>query len=205
MNQKKLDRARKFQQQQQESFTPPENRHEENFDDAQYDEAQYHDVTTYLEWQAPARPFKHRSKEFFINALLITVAIEIICFLFSQYFLMAVIASLVFLAFALASVPPKTYTYRISSEGILVENEFLIWDELYDFFFLKTHGVEVMYVRTKSFYPGLLTLPMGDISEAQFKSVLLHYIPFREHVEPSFMEKAGSWLEKNFPLERSAR
>src|ERR1700730_967154 len=65
-----------------------------------------HDIHTLLSWHAPGRPFRQRSLEYFINVFLIMLALEIILFLFSQYLLMLVVFSLVFLAFALAIVPP---------------------------------------------------------------------------------------------------
>ncbi len=132
-------------------------------------------------------------------------AIEIILFLFSQYLLMIVVFSLVFLSFALASVPPRPFHYRISSEGILIEKSFFIWEELYDFYFFEDHGKETLHVTTKDFFPGELIITLGDaVSTEELKEILLAFLPFREHVEPTFMEKAGKWLEHNFPLERNA-
>jgi hypothetical protein len=162
----------------------------------------YADVKTYLEWKAPGRPFKERSRQYFINAFLIMMAVELILFFFSQYVLMLLIFSLVFLAFSFASVPPRTFHYKISSEGVLIEKTFFIWDELYDFYFFKHHGKETLHITTKAYFPGELTLILGDISTAEIKNVLLGYLPFREHVEPSFIEKASAWLERTFPLEK---
>ena len=163
----------------------------------------YHETETLLSWEAPGRPFMHRSKEYFINAFLIMMALEIILFLFSQYLLMAVVLSLVFLSFAMASIPPHKFTYKISTEGIQVEKHFFLWDELYDFYVFKTHGQDTIYVGTKLFFPGELTIMPGDLEIEEIKEVLLYHLPFREHVEPTFLEKSGRWLEKNFPLEKA--
>lgn len=162
-----------------------------------------HEVKTYLSWNAPGRPYKRRTKEYFINSFLITMAVEIILFLFSQYLLMLVVFSLAFLAFALAAVPPHMFYYKISSEGIRVEDHYFIWDELYDFYFMKRQGADVLHVRTRAYLPGELTIVLGDVPITQVKNVLLPFLPYREYVEPTFMEKAGDWLEKNFPLERT--
>jgi flagellar biosynthesis protein FliP len=72
------------------------------------------EVKTLLSWHAPGRPFRKRSKEYYLSVLLIMLLIEIILFLFSQYVLMAVVLSLVFVAFALATVPPRDFYYKIS-------------------------------------------------------------------------------------------
>ena len=161
------------------------------------------DVTTLLSWHAPGRPFKKHSREYFINIALIVAAIEVILFLISEYALMAVIIALVFLVFAMASVPPRMYYYKITTEGIRVENHFYIWEELYDFYFISQYGQEVLYIGTKAYLPGELAITLGDIPEEQIRTVLLLYLPFREYVHPTFTERAAHWLEQNFPLEKT--
>jgi hypothetical protein len=168
-----------------------------------YDYSNDNDVTTYLSWHAPGRPYRVRSSEYYINSFLILAAVEIILFFFSQYLLMLVSFSLAFLAFALAVVPPHMFYYKVSNQGIRVEDSFFIWDELYDFYFMKQHSQDVLHIRTKAYFPGELTISLGDIPTQQIRGVLLNHLPFREYVKPTFTEKAGNWLEKNFPLEKS--
>jgi hypothetical protein len=161
------------------------------------------DVRTLLSWTSPGRPFKKRTKQFYLTSLLIMLFVEVILFLFSQYLLMLVVLSLIFVSFALASVPPRDFHYRISSEGIKIEDHFFLWQELYDFYFKKVHGVDVLHIRTVAFLPGELTLTLRDVDREHVKRTLLPYLPFREYVKPTFMEKSGDWLAKNFPLEKT--
>lgn len=159
------------------------------------------DVKTVLEWSAPGRPFRKRGKQFYLTAILVMLLFEIILFLFSEYLLMIVVLSLVFVAFALNSVPPKNFSYRISSEGITVEDRFFLWKELYDFYFTKKDGYEAVHIRTEAYIPGELILTLGGEPEEKIKKALLPYLSFREYVKPTFMDRAGEWLSKNFPLE----
>lgn len=170
-----------------------------------YDPRVSHDVKTFLTWHAPGRPFKEHSKEYFINGFLIMMALEIILFLFAQYLLMLVVFSFVFLSYSLAIVPPKDFYYKITSEGIRIEDHVFIWEELYDFYFLTHHEEDTLHIRTKAYLPGELTITLGDISVGQIKKVLLPYLPYREYVRPNFTEQAGDWLTQNFPLERSTQ
>src|SRR5690242_16566773 len=94
---------------------------------AQKKETKLNDVKILLEWKAPGRPFIKRQKSYYTTSLLIMFFVEVILFLFSQYMLMLVVASLVFVAFALATVPPHEFHYRVSSEGIFIEDYFYIW------------------------------------------------------------------------------
>jgi hypothetical protein len=160
------------------------------------------DVRTLLSWHAPGRPFVQRGREYFVNIILIMLALEVILFLFSQYMLMMVVASLVFLAYALATVPPHDFHYKITSEGILVEDHFFLWQELYDFYFTRRETVDILHVRTKAYFPGELVIVLGELHKDQVRMVLIPYLPYREYVKPTFMEKSGDWLEKNFPLDR---
>jgi hypothetical protein len=159
-------------------------------------------VRTLLSWKAPGRPYKKRSKSYFASMLLIALLVEVILFLFSQYALMAVVASLVFLSFSLALTPPGNFQYRISTEGVMVEDHFYLWEELYDFYFKKRHGSDVLHIRTYAVFPGELTLTLGDMTEEHVKHAILPHLPYREYVKPTMMEKSADWLSRNFPLEK---
>jgi len=116
---------------------------------------------------------------------------------------MLVVVSLVFVSFALASVPPHDFKYRISTQGIFVEDHFFLWQELYDFFFIKQNGQEVLVLRTKSVFPGEVIVTLGDVSVEKIKHTILPFLAYREYINQTFMEKSGNWLAKTFPLESS--
>lgn len=177
----------------------PQHHHEEDYHD---EKPNPYEVKTLLAWTAPGRPYKKRTRSYFASILLIMILVEIILFLFSQYALMAVVGSLVFLAFALALTPPGNFHYRISTEGIMVEDHFLLWKELYDFYFKKRNGIDVLHIRTYAMLPGELTIILGDVTEAHVKHAMLPYLPYREYIKPTMMEKSADWLSKNFPLEK---
>lgn len=163
------------------------------------------EVVTLLTWQAPGRPFQKHNKIFYVNILLLMLFIETILFLFSQYTLMMVVLSLIFVVFVLATVPPTNFRYRISSEGITIEDHFFLWQELYDFYFKKRYNVDILHIRTKSMIPGELTLTLGEISKEHIKSILLSYLPYREIIKQTFVEKSGDWLSHKFPMENSTK
>jgi hypothetical protein len=156
---------------------------------------------TIIEWSAPGRPFKKRTKQYFLTAILIMLLVEIILFLFSQYILMVVVVSLVFVGFSLELIPPKDFNYRISTEGIQVEDKFFLWQELYDFYFRKSDDTETLHIRTQAYIPGELIITLGPVSKNDIRLALLPFLPYREYVKPTFIDKASSWLSRNFPLE----
>jgi hypothetical protein len=161
-----------------------------------------HNLKTLLSWHAPGRPYRKRKRSYFINSLLLTLLILVILFLFGQYMLMMLTLSLLFVSFALAIVPPHPFHYRISTEGITIEDHSFLWQELYDFYFKRRDGIDILVIGTKAYIPGELTITLGDMNKDHVRSVLLPYLPYREAVQQTFMEKSGDWLAKTFPLEK---
>lgn len=162
----------------------------------------YQDTRTLLSWTAPGRPYKKRSKEFYVSGLVLVLLLDIILFIFSEYLLMFVVLTLYFFSVILSATPPQRYHYRISTQGIKIEDHFYIWDELYDFYFKMAEGVEIAVIRTHGIMPGELKLTLGEVPTDHIRRVLMNYIPYREVVRPTFMERGGEWLAKTFPLER---
>ena len=161
------------------------------------------EIKTLLEWAAPGRPFKKRTKTFFVNSILIALLLEIILVFFHEYMLMFVILAFLFVTFALNTVPPRTFRYRITTGGITIEDHFFLWQELYDFYFKRRFdNIEVLHIRTKAFLPGEITLTLAEADKEHIKSILQHFLPYREIITPTFMDKSAQWLTKNFPLEQ---
>lgn len=165
-------------------------------------EQQYSQLRTLLSWSAPGRPFERKTKQYFLNMILIVLLIQVILFLFSQYALMVLVAALVFLAYALGTVSPHDFHFKVTTEGVMVEDHFYLWEELYDFYFKKQHNQDVLIIGTKAWVPGELTVVLGDIHKEQVRDILIPYLPYREFVKPTFMEKSSTWLERNFPLDK---
>lgn len=116
------------------------------------------EVKTLISWSAPGRPFRKKGKDFYVSGLLIVFLVEIILFIFSEYLLMFVVGALYFFAVSLAWVPPQNFHYRISTQGIKVEDHFYIWDELYDFYFKRIEGMDVLVVSAHNVIPGDLKI-----------------------------------------------
>ena len=161
------------------------------------------DIRTLISWSAPGRPFAKKGRQFYLSVILLLLLFEVILFLFGQYELMLVLIALTFLSLVLSSVPPHNFHYKITTEGIKVEDYFYIWTELYDFYFKVIDRTDVLIVRTQAFFPGELKISLGDVPRDHVRKILVRYLPYREYVHPTFMEKSADWLSHNFPLEKS--
>lgn len=159
------------------------------------------DVKTLISWQGSARPFKKHGRQFYLSVLLLVFLVWIILFLFGEYLLMITIGALAFLGVVLSTIPPGEYHYRISTEGVKIEDHFYIWSELYDFYFKTVHGADTLIIRTKALIPGELHMPLDHMSRDHLRKIVINFLPYREVVRPTFMEKSADWLTRNFPLE----
>jgi len=162
----------------------------------------YSDIKTFLSWSAAGRPFRKKDRTFYITVILIVMLVELILFLFSQYAFMMVVVALAFLTVVLYMVPPKDFHYRISSEGVKIEDHFYIWSELYDFYFKMIDGTDTLIIRTEGL-PGEIKITLGKISRDHARRILIQFLPFREYMKPTFVEKSADWLSRNFPLDKS--
>lgn len=169
---------------------------------APVDHTAFAEVKTLFSWTAAGRPFKKREKKFYVNAILIVLLLEIILFFFHEIMLMFVLVSFLFVTFALNTVPPKDFRYKITTGGITIEDHFFLWQELYDFYFKKRFdSIEVLHIRTRAFLPGEITLTIHEADKDKIKAILLQYLPFREVINKTFVEKSADWVTKTFPLE----
>jgi hypothetical protein len=159
------------------------------------------DIRTFLSWSAPGRPFSKKGRQFYATVILLMLLFEVILFLFSWYELMVVVLALVFLSLVLYTIPPKDFHYKITSEGIRVEDHFYIWTELYDFYFKRVDHTDTLIIRTEVLLPGELKLTLGSVHRDHVRQILVNYLPYREYVKPTFVERSADWLAKNFPLE----
>ena len=157
-----------------------------------------------LEWSSPSRPFKPRTREFYrtIGSLIFLVAV--ILFFIREFMLIGVIIATLFMFYVLSSVPPEKIKHRITALGVESGSYFHRWEELYEFWFEERMGSELIVVRTLLGFPTHLQLLLGDMSKDKIKKVLADKIPFRERVEPTFLDKASRWLSKNIPLEKAS-
>lgn len=161
------------------------------------------DVKTLLSWHAPGRPFRMRGREYLINITIISTALAVLSFLvLKDYLLILVIVTVAFIAYALRTVPPHEFYYKISSEGLMIEDHFLLWEELYDFYIKRIENEVVIMVRTKTYFPGELLLTLGHMDSDHVKRVLLNFLPYREYVKPTLTEQWGDWLGRTFPLDK---
>ena len=159
------------------------------------------EIATLLSWEAASRPFRKKDKSYYLTSALIVVLLVSILFLMNEFLLIAVLLSLLFVAYVLAFVPPGNVIYRISTQGITIGDNFYFWHFLYAFWFKEKDKSKILIIQTRFNFPAQLMLVLGHQDEEKVKKMVARFLPFVEVPYKSLMEKWSEGLQKNFPLE----
>lgn len=155
-----------------------------------------------IEWVAASRPFKKRDREYYTTIAIIVFLVSLILFFAGQFLFIAVVISLAFVAYVLASVAPDQIHNMITTFGIHTGDQLFYWEELGRFWFSEKFGSSLMHVETARAFPAqlILVLPKEDLEK--MKEVMLKYSIF-EKPQPTWLDKAATWMQEKFPLERA--
>lgn len=154
-----------------------------------------------LSWKSPSRPFKKREKEFFTTIGAIVFLLAVILVFIKEFLLIAAIIALAFVAYVLATIPPEQVEHQITSKGLNSTGHFYKWEELIDFWFGDKWNQPILYVSTKSKFPGRLVILTNGQEPGKIKELLIKYLTFKEKPEKNWMDDAAKWLSEKVPLE----
>lgn len=150
---------------------------------------------TILEWEAPARPFKKKNKEYFKTILAFIFLLGVILFFLKEFLLIGAILALFFVYYILSTIPPEKVKNRITRHGFETEGRLYRFEELIDFWFEKKWGQEMVMIRTYRL-PGVIIALLAGQDKEKIKKALEEKIPLREVPEKNWIDKFGDWLAK---------
>jgi len=153
-------------------------------------------------WEASARPFKKRNREFFTTVAIIVFLICLILIFAGQWFLVAAILSLTFLIYVLSTVSPETVKNEIKESGVKNAGNFYKWDDLSRFWFEDRYGERVLMIETNKGVFSLMALVLVGVDEEKIKKFLKDKIKFRAVVEKNSLDHASEWIGKRITFEK---
>lgn len=155
----------------------------------------------WLEWTAPSRPYKKRDREFYTTVAIIVFLVSLILFFAGQFLFIAVVVSVAFVTYVLATVPPDHVHNALTTFGIHTGENLFYWEELGRFWFTTQYGSRMLHVETARAFPGVLVLLLENMSEDEVKRVMIKYTTF-EKPKDTWLDNAAKWLQEKFPLEK---
>lgn len=159
------------------------------------------EVRTLFTWKAKERPFKKRRRQYYVLVAFIALCCIILALLFDEIGLMFAIMAVWFLSVVLALNEPSEVEHKITTQGIITEEHSYLFKEMYDFWFSEKDNHTTLQVRTVTFFPGVISMIIDKNDKEHIRDILVKYIPYREVVEETFMDRASNWVTHTFPLE----
>ena len=161
-------------------------------------------IKNLLIWQAPARPFETKDREFYTTAgSIIFLVCVILLFVKEFLFIMAIIA-FAFFYYILTSIPPEKVEHKITNKGIFSIGKLYDWDQLGRFWFEVKAGSQVLMVENFLGLPPRLMILLGELKKEDVQNILAKYL-LMEKPEKTQIDKAAEWLQKKVPLETSLK
>jgi hypothetical protein len=159
-------------------------------------------VETLLSWRAPSRPHRKKNRSFYTTVAILIILIAMISLLAGERMLVAVLFALMFLVYVLNFIEPGEVEYKISTQGVTIENHFYHWQELNSFWFENKDGYSVMHILTQLKFPSMIMMVLGtSTSEESVRKIVARFLPYHEIAPKSAIEKWAEGLQKYFPLE----
>jgi hypothetical protein len=155
-----------------------------------------------LEWTAPSRPYKVRSREFYTTILSIAFLLGVILLLLKEFLLIGVIMAFAFLSYVLATYKPEDAKHQVTTSGIRTDGKLYMWDSLTNFWLKKQWDQEVIICKTVAALPGVILLVLDPAKREKIIKEIGEKIPLVKPTD-SFVDKASKWLGNKIPLENS--
>lgn len=153
-----------------------------------------------IEWEAPARPYKERTREFYTTILSIAFLLGVILLLLKEFLLIGVIMAFAFLSYVLATHKPENVTHRLTTLGISTDDKLYKWEEFTQFWVKKQWSQEVVICKTIKALPGLILMVLDPHKKQSVIKILSEKLP-EEKPSDSFVDRASRWLGDKIPLE----
>ncbi len=148
-------------------------------------------------WNAKARPFKRRTKEFWVSVIAISAIISFILFLIEGPISVLLVISIVFLTYVLSTVEPDIIEYSITNRGVRINGDLTKIGIITRYWFGKRFDEPLLIFETTGF-PGRLELVVDEKDKEKIRDVLSPYL-IEEKTSPSRIEKSAEWLSNKLP------
>lgn len=150
-----------------------------------------------LAWTAPARPFKRRSRDFYISAVTVSSLVGLVLFLIEGIMPIILLVSLVFLFYVMSTIEPEQIEYQITDQGLRVGKNKTEWSNFGRFWFAHRFGGNILVIETRSL-SGRTEIVINNELKDQIKNTLSQHLVY-EQVPASFWDKVTGWASKLIP------
>ncbi|OGC68828.1 hypothetical protein A2415_02690 [candidate division WWE3 bacterium RIFOXYC1_FULL_39_7] len=145
---------------------------------------------TYITWEALSRPVRTGfNSKLSRTFMIIGIVVALILVILQEFFLIFVIASLIFVTYVLSKTPPEAIKYEVSSHGVSLDGQQYYWPEISRFFFTTEDGHHSMVLEMAVGVPNRLFLTIIPSDTDKLKEIFMSRVHYLETPPQSFMDK----------------
>jgi len=148
-------------------------------------------------WQGPSRPFKTRTREYYVTLFAMTGLVGLVLFVAEGAMPVVLLIAIVFLYYVLSTVKPDDIEYKITNLGIKIAGVRTDWQNLGRFWFTKRMGSDLLVVETFTI-PGRLELVVNESDIEVIKKSMSDYLN-EEEIKATGIETVTNWISTKLP------
>lgn len=149
-----------------------------------------------IEWTAPERMFKTRSREFYRKIATIIIFFALLLFIIKEFLLIIVLGIVFFVVYVFHTVPPSMLRHRVTTNGVDYASAHLYkWEELQSFYIEKKETHKVAVINTINPFPGRIFLLLDkSVDVKKLSDILNQFISIVEKPEIGAMDKIMNFV-----------
>lgn len=153
---------------------------------------------TLLEWEAPERVFKRKSRDFFRKIAVIIIFFALMFLIIKDFIFIIVLGIIFFVVYVFNTVPPRNVVHKITTNGVNYASEQLYsWTELKSFYIEEKSDTAFLVIDTVQPFPGRLLLILTDkVNKRELAETLNQYISVNENPEPNMFDSFIGGISK---------
>ncbi|OGY26691.1 MAG: hypothetical protein A2Z11_01910 [Candidatus Woykebacteria bacterium RBG_16_43_9] len=155
-------------------------------------------VKSLFRWQSFSRPYTKRGAKWFVYTFLLVATIILILLFVREFFIIAPVLALSFVAYILSTVPPDVVENEITTQGVNTASHSYLWEELDDFWITQKNNFTILYVDTYLQWPRRLIILINNHDKEKIKELLARYIPYRELPKTTWLDSMADALSRGF-------
>jgi len=156
-------------------------------------ESEVRQEKTLVKWSAKSRPFKKRSREFYVNLYAISALVGLILFLIEGIVPVILVVAILFLFYIFSTIEPEEARYELTTFGMRVNDQLIrYWEEMGLYWFSKKMGEEVLVIETHTM-PWKLEVIIPVENKDKIKDIVSKKLYENETPETS-MDRFIHWI-----------
>ena len=153
-----------------------------------------------FEWEAPERAYQKKGKDFWVTSVAILILVSVILIFINEFFLIMALISVLFVYYALSSVPPGMVKNKLTNRAVYFGELRYEWNGLQNFWFKKSLSNQTINFDTMLRFPRMVSLVINPEDQEKLKEIAVKRIPMLEN-SPTFVDKLTKWFADRLPLE----